>query len=748
MINTNKVKLFEEFAAGEISNPDQNIAPAGNMDASTVTVDKTAMSGEQVRAEIIKDVDAILTNLETLSKQISESIDKDFFFEGPVNESLDSIIDFVKKEANFVKGMALLQGKYKELLKTADSNIIAAQEYDAIKKIDAAIDKMKRARDEASGPKKDAIQQKAIQTIAKLKEKKAGIDSKFEETKEAAKEALADVEEKMKKYEGNMPGGSQGELYDSTKRKTVSEVKMEGLKAKTKMLKEKGNADAAKEAADELKKIGVRSKEAEAGIKELSADVDPKLEEQIKKIQTEVDREKDEDLASIQSTIADLKKSLSDDDKIKSDPKLKKETEAKLEKAKAQEDKTLEGIYYLEDYLEELKAQRAALKGEEYDKAESKVGSTEDGESGEREENPLMKDDGKDKEEKTEPAEKTALQKAEDQLAKATDKLQSDEAEVEKKKSEIANVKADIEKLNTEKGGFDKEKQIKKAEAEYDAAVQTHRDDMDKISQAEFPTPEEATLANNKANMKLAKANLALAQAKGETNDIEKFTGQIADLEKEADKVQTKFDNDEKRKDQVKSVTKQIESQKEAIEAQEEAIKKAAEAEMDTDGWAKPGDEGYEENQKAKKEVEKQKKILVDMQEELEELKIDLKRAKNIGLAEAKSSGQAAAAEVVQDEIDDKKEEIENIEAEIKRIESDVIPKDEDDVAAAKQKVDDLRKSEFDDIKKKQKQKSKKNESKELTWDSLKEDLGLNQKVEKVHESFSIADKMRLILKR
>ena len=741
MINTNKVKLFEEFAAGEISNPDQNVAPAGNMDASTVTVDKTAMSGEQVRAEIIKDVDAILTNLETLSKQITESIDKDFFFEGPVNESLDSIIDFVKKEANFVKGMALLQGKYKQLLQTADSNIIAAQEYDAIKKIDAAIDKMKRARDEASGPKKDAIQQKAIQTIAKLKEKKAGIDSKFEETKEAAKEALAEVEEKMKKYEGNMPSGTQGELYDSTKRKTVSEVKMEGLKAKTKMLKEKGNADAAKEAADELKKIGVRSKEAEAGIKELSADVDPKLEEQIKKIQSEIDREKDEDLASIQSTITDLKKSLSDDDKIKSDPKLKSETEAKLEKAKAQEDKTLEGIYYLEDYLEELKAQRAALKGEEYDKAESKVGSTEDGESGEREENPLMKDDGKDKEEKTEPAEKTALQKAEDQLAKATDKLQSDEAEVEKKKSEIANVKADIEKLDSEKGGFDKEKQIKKAEAEYDAAVQTHRNDMDKISQAEFPTPEEATLASNKANMKLAKANLALAQAKGETNDIEKFTGQIADLEKEADKVQKKFDNDEKRKSETKRLEDAIEDKQYAIRDQEDLVKQKSEAlsKLSSDN---------KEYDKAQKEYFAERKNLKRMKEEMDKLKIELKRAKNIGLAEAKSSGQAAAAEVVQDEIDDKKDEIENIEAEIKRIESDVIPKDEDDVAAAKQKVDDLRKGEFDDIKKKQKQKSKKNESKELTWDSLKEDLGLNQKVEKVHESFSIADKMRLILKR
>ena len=584
MINTNKVKLFEEFAAGEISNPDQNVAPAGNMDASTVTVDKTAMSGEQVRAEIIKDVDAILTNLETLSKQITESIDKDFFFErqGPVNESLDSIIDFVKKEANFVKGMALLQGKYKQLLQTADSNIIAAQEYDAIKKIDAAIDKMKRARDEASGPKKDAIQQKAIQTIAKLKEKKAGIDSKFEETKEAAKEALAEVEEKMKKYEGNMPGGTQGELYDSTKRKTVSEIKMEGLKAKTKMLKEKGNADAAKEAADELKKIGVRSKEAEAGIKELSKDVDPKLEEQIKKIQNEIDREKDEDLASIQSTITDLKKSLSDDDKIKSDPKLKKETEAKLEKAKAQEDKTLEGIYYLEDYLEELKAQRAALKGEEYDKAESKVGSTEDGESGEREENPLMKDDEKGEEEKPKlRPESDVIKKAEAKVASAEKALQSDE-------KELADIPKKIDKV---------EKDLKKAE-----------------------------------------------------------------------EILTKANPPKKKKEEVE---------------------------------------------------------------------------------EAKSSGAEAAAQVAKDDVEElkkKKKELGDREKELKNKE---IPKDEKDLEQAEDELKSAKKAEFDDIKKTQKDKLKSTkESKELTWDTLKEDLGLNQKEEKVHESFSIADKMRLILKR
>tara|TARA_Y100000287_G_scaffold135245_1_gene110100 strand:+ start:539 stop:2785 length:2247 start_codon:yes stop_codon:yes gene_type:complete len=748
MINTNKVRLFEEFAAGEISNPEQNVAPAGNVNSTSIPVDKTKIeaSGEQVRAEIIKDVDAILTNLETLSKRISENIDKDFFFEGLINESLEGIIGFVKQQANWAKGMALINGDWKKLKLEGNSDIIAGKEHDALAKIEASIDKMKRARDEATGPKKDAIQQKAIATIAKLKDNKADISSKFEEAKEAAAQALEDVEEKLKKYEDNMPGGTEGDLYFNTKRKIGNGIKMDGLKEKARVAKEKGKTDAAKEAADELKKIGVRSKEADEAIKELSADVDPKLEEQINKIQNEIDREKDEDLASIQSTISDLKKSLSDDDKIKSDPKLKKETEAKLERAKEQEDKTLEGIYYLEDYLEELKAQRAALKGEDYDKAESKVGSTEDDEGKEKEGLGVMGDE----EEKTEqePEEKTALQKAEDKLAKATDKLQSDEAEVENKKSEIANVKADIEKLNSEKGGFDKEKQIKKAEAEYDAAVQTHRNDMDKISQAEFPTPEEATLANNKANMKLAKANLALAQAKGETNDIEKFTGQIADLEKEAGKVQKKFDNDEKRKSETKRLEDAIEDKLGQIMNQEDLVKQKEEEMMKYSSFAEPDSDEAKKYKDAKKAYDAERKNLRRTKEEVEELRIDLKRAKNIGLAEAKSSGQAAAAEVVQDEIDDKKEEIENIEAEIKRIESDVIPKDEEDVAAAKQKVDDLRKGEFDDIKKKQKQKSKKNESKELTWESLKEDLGLNQKVEKVHESFSIADRIRLILNR
>ena len=665
MINTNKVKLFEEFAAGEISNPDQNVAPAGNMDASTVTVDKTSMSGEQVRAEIIKDVDAILTNLETLSKQITESIDKDFFFEGPVNESLDSIIDFVKKEANFVKGMALLQGKYKQLLQTADSNIIAAQEYDAIKKIDAAIDKMKRARDEASGPKKDAIQQKAIQTIAKLKEKKAGIDSKFEETKEAAKEALAEVEEKMKKYEGNMPGGTQGDLYDSTKRKTVSDVKMEGLKAKTKMLKEKGNADAAKEAADELKKIGVRSKEAEAGIKELSADVDPKLEAQIKKIQTEIDREKDEDLATIQSTISDLKKSLSDDDAIKEDPAKKKATEDKLAKAKEQEDKTLEGIYYLEDYLEELKAQRAALKGEEYDKAESKVGSTEDGESGEREENPLMKDEPKKAGRKPD---SETVQKAKAAVKQAKEELKDDQEELAEIPQEIKDTEEDLKKAKDASAAANppNPEDIKKAD--------------DKIKKLEDELPGLMDKLNSRVHPDVMSKKLEIAQAKLTRAELGGDDTEIKDAKEDVQSAKANYQ-------EAKGNNSQEEVE-EAKSSDQEAAAKVAKEDV--------------------KELEKEIKALKDREKELKD-----------------------------DEIPQDQTNLKNAEAELKAAQS----KDKKDRSELGFTVDDIKKRQKDKLKSTK-------ESKELTWESLKEDLGLNQKAEKVHESFSIADKMRLILKR
>ena len=69
------LKLMEDFAAGELDNS----ATTATDDTATVQVDQTSQvnqSGAEIRAEIVKDVDAILTNLETLSKQIQEGFDQ------------------------------------------------------------------------------------------------------------------------------------------------------------------------------------------------------------------------------------------------------------------------------------------------------------------------------------------------------------------------------------------------------------------------------------------------------------------------------------------------------------------------------------------------------------------------------------------------------------------------------------------------------------------------------------------------
>lgn len=513
-----------EAETGSISNPEQNIAPAAKANMNTVLANQTSIkTGEEVRADIIKDVDAILTNLDTLSKRISESVDNDFFFQEnrPINESLANIIGFVKKQANFVKGMALLKGDYKKLSMEANADIISAKQYDAIKKIEAKIDQMKRARDEAKGPKKDAIQQKAIATIKALKEKKADVSEKFEEAKEQAKQALEEAGEKMSKYEENMPGGTEGDLYKSTKRKITNEVKLEGLKEKGRIAKEKGKTDAAKEAADELKKIGAKSKETDAAIKELSKEVDPKLEEQISKIQNELDREKDEDLAPLKKQIADKKKELVDE----TDPSKKKSAEADLAALKQQEAKTEEGIYYLEDYLEELKAERAALKGEDYDKKDSKVGSTKD--DTEDTGNALMKDDGKEDVEKEEAPKSDEIENAEKALAAAEKTLTSDQKKLKKIPKEIKKVDTGIAKAKETLSKADPE--VEEAESSpQDAAIQVAKDEIEDLTQKKKELKDkekelkDEVIPKDETAVKDAEIDLEKAKRKEEMDAIKK----------------------------------------------------------------------------------------------------------------------------------------------------------------------------------------------------------------------------------
>lgn len=122
--------LYEDFAASNLSKPKQSVTPAGKTETASITVDKVAAkpadtaeatpdtSGDKARAEIIQDVDAILTNLEALSKSITESILLEFnaFAEeltaSALNEAEEGFMAKIMKSIKSAKSYSTVMGTY------------------------------------------------------------------------------------------------------------------------------------------------------------------------------------------------------------------------------------------------------------------------------------------------------------------------------------------------------------------------------------------------------------------------------------------------------------------------------------------------------------------------------------------------------------------------------------------------------------------------------------------------------------
>ena len=367
--------LLEEFAAGEVSNTNQNTAPSIKTDANTVALDKTIKSGEEVRAEIVKDVDAILTNLETLSNKLQE--DLDFFLkegEGPLNENLEEFIGNVVGKASALKGMTMLK-EYEKLKLAANSNKLDFDKFQKTFKIDQAIRKIQDVKDQLDGP----AEQKAIAKIQKLKETKSDLEANFDLLKEKAANQLAEVDEKLKKLEAKM-GGKFKEMYDTQKTKVNAEVSEKGLEMKAQMLKAKGKDDAAKEAAEQLSKAKAKNAEMEKTIADINVEVSGGLDEEIAKVEAEIKREKEEDLVKLQGKLKEEKeKEKKQKDAIAAmDPEADQSTakttlksiETTIKKIETEITKTEEGIEYLEGYLFDLR-ERKEKQGEKEKKNES-----------------------------------------------------------------------------------------------------------------------------------------------------------------------------------------------------------------------------------------------------------------------------------------------------------------------------------------------------------------------------------------
>ena len=223
-----RIKMFEDFA-GTAMDSSNNTAPASKTVTGSVAVDKTNVKsddvakkaeGEKVRANVIKDVDAILTNLSKLSDQIKENF--------MINEtvSMESVMTSLKSSFAIAKCESKL-GKLKKIELAADSNQQLADNMQTEYKLTVKFDKKIEA---AEGEKK-----------VKLKEAKKNAKTEFEHSKEVnaekLKNALQEFKDGLAEDETNIAkDGPLGKIYFKRKGLLSNMVREEGLENKAKML--------------------------------------------------------------------------------------------------------------------------------------------------------------------------------------------------------------------------------------------------------------------------------------------------------------------------------------------------------------------------------------------------------------------------------------------------------------------------------------------------------------------------------
>jgi len=261
-----RIKLYEEFA-GTAMDSSNNTAPASKTTANSVAVDKTNVKsddatkkaeGEKVRAGVIKDVDAILTNLSKLSDQIKESY--------MLNEdAMASLMAGIKSQFAIAKSTMMLP-KYKKLLTAADPT---AQKNEATLGSAKLAKKIEDITKSLEGKGISAEQrEKAAKDKEKISNKMAGVEQALAQKVEKAKNALSEFETKLTDAEGGMAKDSElAKAYQAKKARMKNEVREEALAQALEIAKKQGKEDAAKAKAEELKVIADKQKEIEDKIK-------------------------------------------------------------------------------------------------------------------------------------------------------------------------------------------------------------------------------------------------------------------------------------------------------------------------------------------------------------------------------------------------------------------------------------------------------------------------------------------------
>ena len=212
-----KLRLLEDFKTQE-----------ARTDVKVTSEVQTETKSDQTRTEVIADVDSILTNLETLSAQMSEG-------NITLNESFEEIMKSIMSTVNYGKATAMLKD-FEDLSRAANQNEIDYAIAKGVEKLAKEKEKLGEQKAKAKGPAKEKIQ-KAIDTIAAKEDK---IVLYKEKTKAKADDVLAAFKVKLDKTSSAITGKLK-ELFAAQQAAVTSDVKIDGLELKTKLAIKAGN---------------------------------------------------------------------------------------------------------------------------------------------------------------------------------------------------------------------------------------------------------------------------------------------------------------------------------------------------------------------------------------------------------------------------------------------------------------------------------------------------------------------------
>ena len=313
------ILLQEEFAAGEVSNPNQNATPTVQTNSTTVGIDKTS-TGDEVRAEIVKDVDTILTNLEALSKQITEDVDtlindldsvfesfnKDFKYEAVNEDFMATMLQAMKDMKNYGALKAAYKPAATSVMNAEVTKVQKGAEFDstALEKTAEAEQKLKDKWNEkikAEGqkhadniPKKNKIQTKLRELRDKAVKDAVGGTIKKKVDAQKAKLNLAEdanikkAQEKLGELTKDFPLSGEGLLakqWNTEKNEidlAIATKKIDLVTAaETEFLEDPEMIEKIeKKAADKLKKEEAEAKELAGKFKDDLATQEAKLAEE------------------------------------------------------------------------------------------------------------------------------------------------------------------------------------------------------------------------------------------------------------------------------------------------------------------------------------------------------------------------------------------------------------------------------------------------------------------------------------